>query len=250
MTRIAHESVSVIANTLEKSILPYITANTPTQHGYKTQHSTVTAIHTLNNTVSKGFKPNGSPCARNHCSTRYEQSFDTINIHPLIIKLLQTNIPGTIIQQGTQSLHNIYKSHILTPSIRNWRSTRLRPFTKTIEHLHYRHTTTQSTSSGHGLRLHTQVPVQPRNTYIKFYPDNTKLYLDNQNNLTLNPNQTTCTLFTPDPEEYKINLDLKLTTLHYPWQGTQRYWTLPETQNSYTAHTFTTSQYKHTSHHK
>ena len=70
--------LSVIAKTLEKSLLPYITANipnTPMQHGYKTQHSTVTALHTLNNTVAKGFNPNGSPCANNHCSTRYEQSF-------------------------------------------------------------------------------------------------------------------------------------------------------------------------------
>ena len=37
--------LSLIAKTLEMSILPYITAtipNTPMQHGYKTQHSTVT----------------------------------------------------------------------------------------------------------------------------------------------------------------------------------------------------------------
>ena len=50
--------LSVIAKTLEKSIIPYITANipnTPMQHRYKTQHSTVTALHTLNNTVAKGF---------------------------------------------------------------------------------------------------------------------------------------------------------------------------------------------------
>ena len=50
--------LSVIAKTLEKSILLYITANIPnipTQHGYKTQHSTVTALHTVNNTVAKGF---------------------------------------------------------------------------------------------------------------------------------------------------------------------------------------------------
>ena len=50
--------LSVIAKTLEKSLLPYITANipnTPTQYGYKTQHSTVTALHTVNNTVAKGF---------------------------------------------------------------------------------------------------------------------------------------------------------------------------------------------------
>ena len=56
--------LSVIAKTLEKSLLPYKTANipnTPMQHGYKTQHSTVTALHTLNNTVAKGFNQMGPP---------------------------------------------------------------------------------------------------------------------------------------------------------------------------------------------
>ena len=69
--------LSVIAKTLVKSPLPYITANipnTPTQHGYKTQHSTVKALHTVNNTVAKAFNQI-PPCANNHCSTRYEQSF-------------------------------------------------------------------------------------------------------------------------------------------------------------------------------
>ena len=62
---------------------------------------------------------------------------------------------------------------------------------------------TQMTSSSH---LHTQARVQQRNTYnhtyIKFLPE--------QNNLSLNPDKTTCTLFTPVPAEYKSNLDLKI----------------------------------------
>ena len=56
--------LSVIAKTLEKGLLTYITANipnTPMQHGYKTQHSTVTALHTLNNTVAKGFNQMALP---------------------------------------------------------------------------------------------------------------------------------------------------------------------------------------------
>ena len=52
---------SVIAKTLEKSLLPFITENTSTQHGYKTQHSTMTAPHTLNNTVAKGFNQMAPP---------------------------------------------------------------------------------------------------------------------------------------------------------------------------------------------
>ena len=93
--------LSVIAKTLEKSLLPYITANipnTPMQHGYKTQHYTVTALHTLNNTVAKGFNQMAPPARTITVALDRSKAFDTINIHTLIRKLLQTNIPGTIIK--------------------------------------------------------------------------------------------------------------------------------------------------------
>ena len=93
--------LSVIAKTLEKSLLPYITANTPNtsmQHDYKTQHSTVTALHTLNNTVAKGFNQMAPPARTITVALDMSNAFDTINIHTLIRKLLQTNIPGTIIK--------------------------------------------------------------------------------------------------------------------------------------------------------
>ena len=93
--------LSVIAKTLEKSILPYITANipnTPMQHGYKTQHSTVTELHTLNNTVAKGFNQMAPPTRTITVALDMSKAFDTINIHTIIRNLLQTNIPGTIIK--------------------------------------------------------------------------------------------------------------------------------------------------------
>ena len=37
-----------------------------------------------------------------------------------------------------------------------------------------------------------------------------------RNNITLNPDKTTCTLFTPDPAEYKSNLDLKINNTALP----------------------------------
>ena len=93
--------LSVIAKTLKKSLLPYITANipnTPMQHGYKTQHSTVTALHTLNNTLAKGFNQMAPPARTIIVALDMSKAFDTINIHTQIRKLLQTNIPGTIIK--------------------------------------------------------------------------------------------------------------------------------------------------------
>ena len=37
-----------------------------------------------------------------------------------------------------------------------------------------------------------------------------------QNNIILNPDKTTCTLFTPDPAEYRRNLDLKIHSTALP----------------------------------
>ena len=122
--------LSVIENTLEKSLVPYITANipnTPMQHGYKTQHSTVTALHPLNNTVAKGFYQMAPPVRTITVALDMSKAFDTINIHTPIRKLLQTNIPGTIIKfiaiyiKGRKA-YSTYRNH----------TSRQRPFTHTI----------------------------------------------------------------------------------------------------------------------
>ena len=72
--------------------------NTPMQHGYKTQHSTVTALHTLNNTIAKGFNQMAPPERTITVALDMSKAFDIINIHTLIRKLLQTNLPGIIIK--------------------------------------------------------------------------------------------------------------------------------------------------------
>ena len=52
---------------------------------------------------------------------------------------------------------------------------------------------------------HTSMPAAK--TYIQPYLHK---FLPEQNNPTLNPDKTTCTLFIPDPVEYTSNLDLKI----------------------------------------
>ena len=61
------------------------------QHGYKTQP-------TLNNIVAKGFDQMALPARTITVALDMSKAFDTINIHTLIRKLLQTKIPGTIIK--------------------------------------------------------------------------------------------------------------------------------------------------------
>ena len=111
---------SVIAKTLEKSLLPFITANTPNKHNHvtrvQTQHSTVTALHTLNSTVVKGFNQMAPSARTLTVALDMSNAFDTINIHTLIRKLLLTNIPGTIIElivnyiKGRKA-YTTYRSH-------------------------------------------------------------------------------------------------------------------------------------------
>ena len=84
---------------------------------YKTQHSTVTALHTLNNTIAKGFNQMAPPARTITVALDMSKAFDTINIHTLIRKLLQTNIPGTIIKfianyiNGRKSYTTYYRNH-------------------------------------------------------------------------------------------------------------------------------------------
>ena len=95
---------------------------------------------------SKGVQPNGSLCANNNCIDM-SKVFNTINIHTVIRKLLQTKIPGTIIKlianyiKGCKA-YTTYRNHTSSQClIQNWHFTMWHPFTNTIQHLHCRHTT-------------------------------------------------------------------------------------------------------------
>ena len=69
-------------------------------------------LHTLNNTVAKGLNQMATPARTITVVLDISIAFDTINIHTLIRKLLQTNIPGTIMNfianyiKGRKTLHS------------------------------------------------------------------------------------------------------------------------------------------------
>ena len=74
------------------------------------------ALHTVNNTVANGFNQIVPPVRTISVALDMRKSFDTINIHTLIRKLLQTKIPGTIIKfianyvKGRKA-HTTYRKH-------------------------------------------------------------------------------------------------------------------------------------------
>ena len=104
-------------------ILPYITQNIPnitTQHGFKTKHSTNTALHNINNTAATGFN---QPIPLTHTiavALDMSKAFDTVNIHTLIDKLTQTNISYTILRY----IANYIKRRMAYTTFRNHTSTK------------------------------------------------------------------------------------------------------------------------------
>ena len=177
------------STTLERCLPSYITANKPntsTQHGYKTQHSIVTALHTLNSTVAKGFRQMAPPALTITVALDMSNVFDTIKIHTVIRKLLQTKITDTIIkfvanyikgrQAYTTYINNIssqVNSKLAYHKVASFHQHYSKFTLQTYHHPEHRFRSwpTDMTSPSH---LHTQARVQPRNTYdhtyIKFLP--------------------------------------------------------------------------------
>ena len=202
------------------------------QHGYKTQHSTVTALHTLNNTVAKEFNPMAPPARTITVALDMSNAFDTINIHTLIRKLLQTNIPGTIIKfianyiKGCKA-YTTYRNHtskqrqfktgvpqggVLSPTLFNIFTSDLPPPSAPVQAMAYADDITISST-------HTRTSAAKK--YIQPYL-HTVFAWTKQNNLLLNPDKTTCTLFTPDPTEYTSNLDLTIKNKALPHGNTPK----------------------------
>ena len=84
-----------------KIILPHITNNISLpehQHGFRQHRSTTTALHHINNTITTGFNIKQPPQRTIAIALDMSKAFDTVNLHTLIHKLHNTNIPNTIIK--------------------------------------------------------------------------------------------------------------------------------------------------------
>ena len=221
--------LSPIAKTLEKAILPYITDNIENkaeQHGFKKQHSTTTALHHINNTITSGFNKTRPPKRTVVVALDMSKAFDTVNITTLIDKVTRTNIPNTIKKFITnytrgRSCYTLYantkskqrkikagvpQGGVLSPTLFNIYMADLPPPPTGATITTYADDITITSSD---------VNITKAQDNIRDYLQDIKTWT-NVNNLQLNAEKTTTTLFTPDPAEYKTQLTLTIDNTRLP----------------------------------
>jgi hypothetical protein len=221
--------LSPIAKTLEKIILPYITNNIPIiphQHGFKTKHSTITALHKINKHIVEGFNNKKPPARTIVVALDMSKAFDTVNSYKLINKLLNTDIPPIILKYianyiKSRKAYTIYNNEtskqqqfkagvpqggVLSPTLFNVYTSDLPYPPPNVKNVTYADDITIYAS--HTNYRIAQQTIQP---YLKDIHDWTKT-----NDLKLNAGKTTTTLFTPDPAEYSTELTLNIENTRLP----------------------------------
>ena len=220
--------LSPIVKTLEKIILPSITNNIKQldcQHGFKRNHSTTTALHKINSKIAEGF--NKKPSARTVLvSLDMSKAFDTVNIHKLIAKLSDTNIPNsiikflsnylkgrqsyTILQNTTSRILNVKtgvpQGGVLSPVLFNIYMSDIPKPPKDVQLEIY--ADDMNTLSSHNKYEIAEQLIQP---YLNEIFEWTK-----ENDLQLNATKSTSTLFTNDQSEFNKTLSLTINNESIP----------------------------------
>jgi hypothetical protein len=215
--------LSPIAKLIEKILHPYLTDNiqpTEHQHGFKTGHSTVTALHQITNHITTGFNQKRPPKRTITIALDMSKAFDTVNLHTLIDKITTTTIPNTIVKfisnyirgrkaftqyNSSSSFQKQFKSGVpqggvLSPTLFNIYTSDLPPTPPDVTVTTYADDITIYSSDSNYLTA--QQRLQP---YLEDVYQWTK-----DNDLQLNATKTMTTLFTPDPAENSKTLTLQL----------------------------------------
>ena len=221
--------LSPIVKTLEKVILPEITQNITNlehQHGFKANHSTTTALHKITNTITTGFNQKQPPDRTVVVALDMSKAFDTVNVHKLINKVHNTNIPQNI-QKFTANYLKGRKAYTLYNN------------SKSKQRLLKTGVPQGGVLSPILFNIYTSdMPIPPHQVQIESYADDINTltshkkikeaenrlqpYLNDifnwtqDNDLQLNADKSTATLFTPDPAEYNNTLSLTINNKIIP----------------------------------
>ena len=213
---------------LERLLLPTLDEHLEVpnfQHGFRKNHSTVTALHDFNQDINTGFNKKCPPDRTVLVQLDLSKAFDMVSHDKLIKSLNDTTLP---------------------PNVKRWMNSYLRGRTSRVK---FR----DKTSSSRNVRVGvpqgavsspllfsfylSKIPTPPEDVKIIQYADDISIYSSDVNinticnrinpyleslasfleerELLVSPEKSTVTLFTPDTKEAKIHpkIQLKNTTL-------------------------------------
>ena len=100
--------LSPLIKTLERLLLPALNehlAPAPNQHGFRAQHSTVTALHQLHHIISDGFNQKKPPVRTVVVALDLSKAFDMVDHDTLLEDLNNTTLPGSLVRWMSCYLH-------------------------------------------------------------------------------------------------------------------------------------------------
>ena len=203
---------------LERLILPTLDEHLEVpsfQHGFRKNHSTVTALHDFNKAVTDGFNLNPPPDRTVLVQLDLSKAFDMVNHDKLINGLNETSLPGHIKRwlncylRGRQSCvqfrnkksssrnvrTGVPQGAVLSPLLFSFYLAKIPLPPKGIEIVQYADDISIYASGTNIDALTSQI-----NVYLE-----TLLNFLEERELLVSPEKSTVTLFSPDTKDYKIH---------------------------------------------
>ncbi len=216
---------------LERLLLPTLTDNLDVpvfQHGFRKNHSTVSALNEFNNQVATGFNEKRSkrPDRTVLLQIDLSKAFDMVNHDKLLKDLDETNLPPSLKRwfccylKGRQSQVNFRNQ---TSKHRNIRSgvpqgavTSPILFNFYLRHLPKPPSNIQVVQYADDISIYaTGKPFQSLADAINKYIPKVLEFLE-ERELQVSPTKSTVTLFTPDTKEYKEQPEIKMKDVTVP----------------------------------
>ena len=210
---------------LERLLLPTLTEKLEVpvfQHGFRKDHSTVTALNDFNLQVSNGFneKRSTKPDRTVLLQIDLSKAFDMVNHDKLLADLNQTTLPGSLKRwlccylKGRQSKvcfrNKLSKSKNVRAGVPQGAVTSPILFNFYLRHLPSPPEHIKVVQYADDISIYaTGKPIQALSESINKYVPRVLEFLE-ERELKVSPSKSTVTLFTPDTKEFKIIPDVKM----------------------------------------